>query len=319
MAAATITAAAAVASAGAGIYSASKAGKGGGGGGVSVNAADAAARRYAEKNIKDAIRLEQQYSPETFALRQQSTQALLDEAGRPTNTAELQASLMDRYRQGFAPSALSQAAYDRAQAELALGGQLDRETQNAVTRAALSRTAGTTGNLGLGRDVSARDLGLASMAVQQQRLNQAQQFGQAYDQNLLAQLQAQQGLAGSVNDLGQSELSRRLALAQFGQSIARPESGLTPDSVVNLMVGNSNARQAAAANKANNQAAFGNSLLTLGGQLGGAALGAYMSRPVTQPTPSPSPAPAPSAPASSQFNGVFNGGGFGGTTASFGL
>jgi hypothetical protein len=302
MAAATITAAAAVASAGAGIYSASKAGKGGGGGGVSVNAADAAARKYAEKNIKDAIRLEQQYSPETFALRQQSTQALLDEAGRPTNTAELQASLMDRYRQGFAPSALSQAAYDRAQAELALGGQLDRETQNAVTRAALSRTAGTTGNLGLGRDVSARDLGLASMAVQQQRLNQAQQFGQAYDQNLLAQLQAQQGLAGSVNDLGQAELSRRLALAQFGQSIARPESGLTPDSVVNLMVGNSNARQAAAANKANNQAAFGNSLLTLGGQLGGAALGSYLSQPTTTATSAYTP------PASSQFNGAFTGG-----------
>jgi hypothetical protein len=82
-------------------------------------------------------------------------------------------------------------------------------------------------------------------------------------------------LAGSINDLGQADLSRRLAIAQFGQSIARPNSGLSSSDVVNLMVGNQNAAQAAAANRANNQAAFSQGLLTLGGQLGGAALGMY--------------------------------------------
>jgi hypothetical protein len=245
---------------------------------VSISGADAAARKYAEKNIQDAIRLEQQYSPETYALRQQSTQALLDESKKPTQTGYLQDSLRARYDQGFAPSALTQGAYDKALADLNEGGNIPLEVRNAVTRGALGSTAGATGNLGLGRDLAARDLGLTSLSLRNQRLQQAQSVGQAYDQNILAQLQAQQGLAAGINDLGQADLSRRLAIAQFGQAIDRPSSGLSSSDVVNLMVGNSNAAQAAAANKANNQAAFNQGLLTLGGQLGGAAIGLYGAR-----------------------------------------
>lgn len=295
---------AAALSAGAGIYSANKARKGGGYTPVDVNAADAAAREYAERNIQDAKRLELKYSPETYYLRQQATQALLNESQRPTQTGDLQASLRARYDAGLAPSALTQAAYDRALADINAGGSIPLDVQNQVTRQALSTTAGTTGNLGLGRDVVARDLGLTSLGLRNQRLANAQSIGQAYDQNRLAQLQAQQGLAGSINDLGQAELSRRLALAQFGQSIARPSSGLSSSDVVSLLVGNQNAAQAAAANRANNQAAFGQGLLTLGGQLGGAALGSYMS----QPTATAAPTSVYSAPASSQFSNTFSGG-----------
>lgn len=303
MAAATL-AAAAVVSAGAGVYSASQAGKGGGSAPqVDIGAADRAARQYAEKNIRDAIRLEQQYSPETYQLRKQSTEALLAESQRPTQTADLQAALRSRFDQGFAPSALTQAAYDQALADLRAGGSIPLDVQNAVTRGALSSSAGATGNLGLGRDLAARDLGLTSLQLRNQRLQQGQAFGQAYDQNLLAQLQAQQGLAGTISDLGQAELSRRLGVAQLGQSIARPSSGLSSSDVVNLMVGNQNARQAAAANAASNQAQFSQGLLTLGGQLGGAALGSYLSQPASSGA-----AVTPTVPVSSQYSGTFTGG-----------
>lgn len=270
---------------------------------VNIPQADAAAREYADKNIQDAIRLEQKYSPETYGFRQQSMQALADESARATNTADMQAALRARFDQGFSPSALTQAAYDRATSDLALGGALPLDVQNQITRQALAGTARGTGGLGLGRDVVARDLGLGSMQLRNQRLATAQDIGTAYDRNQLAQLQAQQALAGAVTDLGQAELSRRLNLAQFGQAIQRPESGLTRSDVVNLMVGNTNTQNAVNAQNAANKAAFTNSLITLGGQVGGAALGGYLSGGGGATTAASSAPLTPSSAYSNTFTG----------------
>src|SRR6478736_4402812 len=78
-----------------------------------------------------------------------------------------------------ANSQLLQDAVRQAQSDLALGGQLPLDVRNLVARTAAGKAMGSTGNLGLGRDITARDLGLTSLQIAQQRLQNAQGLGQA--------------------------------------------------------------------------------------------------------------------------------------------
>jgi len=181
-------------------------------------------------------------------------------------------------------SPLLRQAIAKASSDLSLGGALPLDVQNAATRSALAKSGSTSGGLGLGRDLVARDLGLTSLDLQQQRLNNASTLGNAEaalgQGNAALSLQAQ--LAGTnnlfntanlLNSIGSGDFAQRLALAQFGQNIAQPASGLDPGSIANLAVGNSNATAAGQQQAAALQAAAANQKSAQAGQLIGTGLG----------------------------------------------
>jgi hypothetical protein len=195
----------------------------------------------------------------------------------------------------LARSSLLDEAIAKARSDLALGGTLDTATRNEVTRTAGANAAGISGggggSLGLGRDLSARDLGLKSLDLQNQRLQAASQLG-GQDQSVL-QAQAAQDAANAqrrlstaslISDLQGQTFAQKLGLAQFGQSIARPESGLSPSSLVDLTVGNTNASNAAKQQQAAIQAQSGNAVLGASGQLVGTLGGLYGQYRATNPS-----------------------------------
>lgn len=261
---------------------------------VDIAGLDQQARALARQNAADSIALEKQFTPEVEALRRQSTAALLDYAGAPDTTRDtLRSALYSDFtnnNQPLARSTLLDSAIAKASSDLALGGALDTATRNEVTRRAGATAAGVGGGLGLARDISARDLGLRSIDLANQRLATAASLGgqdqaviQAQNAAVNQALQRRLSTAGLISDLGGQTFNERLGLAQFGQSIARPEVGLTPSSLVDLSVGNTNAANAAAANAAALQAQQGANTLGFGGQLLGLAGGLYANRRTTTP------------------------------------
>lgn len=257
-------------------------------GSVDINALDAQARAFARKNAADSADLENQYSPGVSQLRNNSIAALNN--GQPRSAATQ--ALINRIagQAGTAPSAsydspLLRDAIAKAKSDLALGGTLDAETQNAVTRHALATAAGAGGGgLTLGRDVTARDLGLTSLSLANQRLQNASNIGNqeaALGQGN-ANLSLQSQLAGTnnlfnsanfLNSIDSGDFARQMALANFTQNIAQPASGLDPSSVVNLAVGNSQAKAQGLQQAAALQASGANQKSAFGGQLIGAGLG----------------------------------------------
>lgn len=263
-------------SAGASIYGANKAAGSIRTKKVDPNKAQEIARKIAIDNAKESIRLENELTPEVAQLRTDSIRRLLGDIGGedPYTIASRQrlAALMNGEMDGDI-SYLKDAA-DRAREELAMGGDIPLDVRNLVARTAASKASSVGGGgLGLGRDINARDLGLTSLDLRNQRLTNALSTGQAY-------FDAGQGLFGNrfnatsaFNQLGNQGFSRRLAVAQIGQGIERPEVGLSPGSVVDLMVGNANAQNAANQQRAAIQAGTWNSIGQIGGSLAGAGLG----------------------------------------------
>lgn len=251
---------------------------------VDINALDARARQIAQQNAADSAALEQAMTPEVPALRTDANNQI---------RSQMNPSGFDQFGQeqlgglianqvGSAQTPLLRAAIAKAKADLAMGGQLSPDVQNAVTRRGLA-TAGTVGGgLGLGRDIVARDLGLTSMDLERQRLAAASQLGgqelalagqdasTAFN-NRTSILNAVTGLQGIQNN----QFSRALAAGQYGQSIRPPVVGLDPGSVVDLTVGNANNASAARANQANIYGAQSNNWMNTAGQLFGAGLMAY--------------------------------------------
>lgn len=286
------------------------------GGTVDLAAAQAAAQAIAQQNAANAAALERQLNPGAAELRSAGLQAVLDRLNQPQQgivgelpTSGMNDELLARLAsEAAAPisgigydSPLTRAAVQRAGEDLALGGILPQDVAQLVARRAYAR-AGTTGSLGLGRDISARDLGLTSLDLRNQRLANALAAGGAEvgleqgnaAMRLSAEQLRRQGLLAAQgataadlarrenayfnqNSLAQQiqsgDFARALAAAQLGQNIAMPQSGLDPGAVVNLAVGNvnqaSNAQQQANALAA--QAA--QQRTALGGQLIGTALG----------------------------------------------
>lgn len=269
---------------------------------VNIKGLDADARKLSKQNIADSIDLEKQYTPEVAALRTQATQSLLpylqgEDTTRQTLGTALYGDFNAAGNNPLARSSLLDEAIAKARNDLALGGTLDTATRNEVTRRAGATAAGISGGrVGLGRDISARDLGLKSLDLQNSRLQAASQLG-GQDQSTLqaqaaqdaANAQRRQSTASLISDLQGQTFAQRLGLAQFGQGIARPETGLDPSSLVDLTVGNSNASNAAAQQKAALQAQLqaqtGNSIMQLGGQFMGAGAGLYGRNTATQTTP----------------------------------
>jgi hypothetical protein len=170
-----------------------------------------------------------------------------------------------------------------------MGGRLGIDQQNLVTRQGLARAGSVApgGGLGLGRDVVARDLGLASLGIEQQRLQNAANLGgaeaglaQANQGNLFSIIQ----LLSGINN---SQFGRSLAAGQYGESIRQPNVGLDPSAVANISVGNNNALSSAYTNQANMYGAQAQNYNKAAGQAIGFGLGQYSQPQTTAPAATP--------------------------------
>lgn len=238
---------------------------------INIAAIDAQTREMARRNALESAELERQLTPEVPQLRTAANQAVL-QGLQPSG--QQQAAIDSLYARmgGSVSTPLLQAAIDKARADLAQGGQLSVDQRNEAARRGLSTSGAVTGGLGLGRDLAARDIGLTSYQVEQQRLQNAAGLGsqelgreQFNATNFLNQFQALQNYYNNNRSFA-------LGAAQYGQSIQQPIVGLDPSSAANLAVGNSNNAQAAATNAANIKGQQAQGLTQLGGQFLGFGL-----------------------------------------------
>lgn len=289
---------------------------------VDIGALQTQAQEIARQNAANSALLENQYNPGASALRSGGLQALLAQLN---GTNPQLTDLTNRvYSQAGQPltaytydSPLTRAAVERAQADLALGGELPQDVRNLVARQGLAKSGSVTGGLGLGRDIVARDLGLTSLQLQQQRLQNAANLGaaEAALEQGNAATRTQADLYGRnnlftsadfLNQIATGDFQKALAAAQLGQNIAQPMSGIDPGSVGNLAVGNTNAINQQAQNAAALRAQAGSSLGAFGGQLAGSGLGlvanTYKAPAASVPTYSYSPSAPPLFTPSGSFN-----------------
>lgn len=222
---------------------------------VDIGKLVADARANSEANLAKSLELEKKYLPGTAQLREATTGGLLEQvsgAGKMRRDEAITKLL------GFTPasatptyegSPLFKQATERIAADLALGGKLDPETQAAVVRGALSG-AGRSGIIGsqAGRGLTARDLGLTSLQLQQARQGAALSAGQMQSQ--LGLSQAQLGLSAAdqlLRSLGMGVEATGSQLNQAGNIYGLmanqplPESGLSSGSLANITVGDINA------------------------------------------------------------------------------
>lgn len=280
---------------------------------VDIDALDAKTREIAKRNAFESAELERQLTPEVAELRTNATKGVL--AGLGDTTMENAKGWLADYGQGqegrvnvsAAQSPLLRAAIAKVKSELEMGGRLDQATANEAMRGSLARSGAVGGGLGIARDLTARDLGLTSMALQQQRLQNAMTAGSA-EQGLeqgatdtqFRNVAANQDIASFnatnilnkinlLKALSDSDYARNLSAAQFGQSIQQPVVGLDPGSVADVVAGNATNRSAALSNQANTAGAQSQGLFSLAGQLGGMGLlnyGKSTSAPGTSTVPS---------------------------------
>lgn len=237
---------------------------------VDIEALNNQTKALAQQNAVDSAALEAQLTPEISQLRRTAPASLLNflNQGQDPGVAKGQALLT----QGLGVplnTPLLNAAIAKAQSDLGLGGRLSQDLQNAAVRrgaAAAGTAAGPGGGLGLGRDLSARDLGLTSYQVEQQRLQNASQLG---GQELNLAQSNQSNLLNSINMLRaihDTGFNQSLAASGFINSVAQPNIGLNPGTAASLAVGNSNLAAQSLANQGNINAGYTNSLSGLLGQ-----------------------------------------------------
>jgi hypothetical protein len=261
-----------VLSAGASLYGANKAAKAAKGvQPVNVAQLAADARANAETNLRRSLELEQQYLPGQAAARSGLQQTLAGLFGGDAQRARATAlSGMQDLAQRGGVGELERTAADQILADLQLGGKLDAETQAGVIRGALSG-AGGAGILGsqAGRGLTARDLGLTSLQLQNARRQAALQAGGQMTQSEMASLMGLQNMVGG-------QTSEALTASQVLSGML-PEAGLSAGDLASVAVGNVNqkneARLAASqASTAGTQGALGALSQGLGMYAGLAAL-----------------------------------------------
>lgn len=247
--------------------------------GLNSNATD-----LAGTNARASIALENELTPEVAQLRSQSIRDLLGDGGGEDKYTNL---LRDQYssilsNQGSGNIELLRLANDRAKSDLALGGELPLDVRNQITRLAAAKAAGSMGRgLGLGHDLAARDLGLTSLQLRDNRLTNALQSGQAYFNAGQGAIANQFNAIGGMQNLSSSAFGRRQALAALGQGIDRPQVGLSQGSIADISVGNNNGANASAQQNAAVKSQMWNSYGQLGGQLAGAGLGYMANQPAS--------------------------------------
>jgi len=213
------------------------------------------ARANSEANLAKSLELEKKFLPGVAQLRESTTANLEEEltgGGRMSRDEALNRLLGFQAASAtptYEGSPLFKAATDKIAADLALGGSLDPETQAAAVRGALSG-AGRSGIIGseAGRGLTARDLGLTSLALSQSRQKAALEAGNLQSQ--LGLTQAQLGLSAGdqlLRSLGMGVEATGSNLSQAGQLFnllanqALPESGLSSGSLADITVGETNA------------------------------------------------------------------------------
>ena len=213
------------------------------------------ARANSEANLAKSLELEKRFLPSQAAAREASSANLADElsGGGKMRREDALNRLLGFQAASATPtyegSPLFKAAADKIAADLALGGKLDPETQAAAVRGALSG-AGRSGIIGseAGRGLTARDLGLTSLALSQSRQKAALEAGNLQSQ--LGLTQAQLGLSAGdqlLRSLGMGVEATSSSLGQAGNIFnvlsnqALPESGLSSGSLADITVGETNA------------------------------------------------------------------------------
>lgn len=252
---------------------------------VNIDQLNQQARAIAIDNARASAELERQMTPEVPALRTRANEDILRTMGRSQeldSATRLLAQRLGSDVAGPTESALLNAAANRAQSELGLGAALPQDVRNEIMRAAAARSGTVSDGLGLGRDISARDLGLSSLQLLQQRLQNASQIGQQQlgqqQFNVGTNFNNQANLFNTIQalqSLRQGEFARALGAGQYGQAIAQPVVGIDPSSVANIAVGNVNAQQAQRANLANVYGQMGQNLGGLAGNLIGYSMMNY--------------------------------------------
>lgn len=250
---------------------------------VDIDALDAKTRDIARRNALESAELERQLTPEIPALRTAANRGVLSGLGSSQSESAAESYLMggmNKQVAGPLNTPLLQAAIAKAKSDLELGGSLPQDVSNLVTRRALANSGSVSGGLGLGRDLSARDLGLTSLDLSNRRLANAAELGgqermlgeantnisfnnASHTLNLIQLLQA----------LNQGRFGRNLAAAQFGESVHQPLVGLDPGSLADVSIGNANNRGAALSNQANIYGRQSQNLTNFGGQLYGGLMG----------------------------------------------
>lgn len=224
------------------------------------------ARTAASENYARSIGLEQQFRPGTAALRTTTDQSLQALAAGQTPGLQARDSLLSSLGGSYATNPLLQESANRILGNLRLGGALGPDVQAQAMQAALQKggAAGISGS-GAARGLVARDLGLTSLGLEQQRIQQAQQAGTAMAQLNLQDLATRGNL---ITNAAAQDASRAGLLASIVDARALPESGLSPGAIANLYVGDKNAQDqfavTSAAAQAQNRNATLNSLLGFG-------------------------------------------------------
>jgi len=258
--------------------------------GVEINPEDIAnkARAQAGRNLADSIYLERAYLPGQTLMRDRSLAELLGQTGSNKYMKQALADVsaqMGLSQEDVARSPLLQSAFQKAGEDLALGGQLDTDTQNMVTRRGLAQAGRVGGGeLGQARAIVPRDLGLTSMQVQQQRLANAGQFGQIEQglnqqdfQNTMAGRSTQAALASQLAGLAGQDFSRYMQMAQFGQSLQSPTAGLDPGQFATLYLQNATNMAQSGVDAAKLQSAGAANTANMWGQVAGQDWGKIIS------------------------------------------
>ena len=240
---------------------------------IDINKLDEQTRSLARQNAFDSAALERQLTPEVPQLRADANNSVVS-ALNNGQTAGLYNNVAGSLGQHY-NTPLLQQAIAKASANLALGGKLGVDQQNLVTRNAIANAGSVAqgqGGSGLGRDLTARDLGLSSLDLENQRLAQASALApqelnaqQADSTNYLNRISA-------LSQLNQQGYGQALGAAQYGQSIKQPTTGLDPSAAANVAIANANNRAGAASNQANIYGQQGNQYLQFAGNLGANAL-----------------------------------------------
>lgn len=191
------------------------------------------ARVNAETNLRQSLQLEQQYLPGQAAARSGLQQTLAGLFGGDAQRARATAlSGMQDLAQRGGVGELERTAADQILADLQLGGKLDAETQAGVVRGALSG-AGGAGILGsqAGRGLTARDLGLTSLQLQNARRQAALQAGGQMTQSEMASLMGLQNMIGAQS--GEAFNASQILAGLM------PEAGLSSGDLASVAMGNS--------------------------------------------------------------------------------
>lgn len=242
---------------------------------VDIDALDKKTRDMALRNAHESAALERQLTPEVPALREAANRGVLAGLGPNESEEAYTQFLSGQLGKNIGQTPLLSAAIERAKADLALGGKLPQDVQNAVTRQALATSGAVSGNLGLGRDLTARDLGMTSLDLYNQRLKSATELGGMESEASLNNAAHMVNTVQLMRAINQDKFSRNMAAAQYGESIQRPVVGLDPGSVADIYAGNASNKSAALSNQANIYGAQANNYLQAGGNLAGMALMAY--------------------------------------------